>query len=109
VVVTVAYGEQSLDGAVPASGELSLTFGPGARTRAWSVQQVSVEMSTAPIGATCELRKGDRLVTYLIATGDTAGGDPPVQLQGAERLTVTWKGCTPAATGRVFAIYDDGK
>ena len=104
----MGYGEASYDGAVTAAGTLAVTFGPGARTRHWTVSQVSVEMPTAPLGCACDLRKSGRLVTPLVATGDVAGGDPPVVLQGADTLTVTWTGATPGDIGHVFVIYDDG-
>ena len=104
----MAYGEAIYDATTAASGEARVAFGPGARTRSWTVQQVSVEMSTAPIGAACALRRAGRLVTLLIPTGDVAGGDPPVVLRGGEQLTVTWTGCTPGDIGHVYVIYDDG-
>jgi hypothetical protein len=104
----MAYGEIARYGIVAADGTLSISISPGARTRGWTVQQISVDMPAAPIGAVCKVTKSGFLVTYVIATGDTAGGDPPVRLQGTETLTVSWTGCTPGAAGAIFAIYDDG-
>jgi hypothetical protein len=74
----------------------------------WTVSQVSVSLPTAPIGATCDLRKDGVLITPLIPTGDAASGDPPVTLRPGETLTVNFAGCTPGAAGTVYLIYDDG-
>jgi hypothetical protein len=105
----MAYGEATYDALVAASGAAVVAFGPTSRAQTWTVSQVSVEMAAAPIGATCALRRGDRLVTLLIPTGDVAGGDPPVVLRGGETLTVQWGGCTAGDIGHVFVIYDDGR
>jgi hypothetical protein len=103
----VAQGRAPYDGQVTAAGTLTVRFGPGSRARRWLVQQVSVEMSTAPAGATCALREAGRLITPLIPTGDTAAGEPAVTLTGSETLTVEWAGCTPGDPGRVVVIYDE--
>lgn len=76
------------------------------RNQVWRVSQVSVEMASAPVGATCSLRLNSRLVTPLVPTGDAAGGDPPVQLLPQDVLTVEWSGCTPAAIGSVVVFYE---
>lgn len=101
----MAYGDAAYDGIVGAAGTLTVSFGPGARTRTWTVSQVSVEMSSAPVGATCAVRKGGRLVTLLIAQGDVAGGDPPIVLRGGETMTVEWAGCTAGDVGHVLVVY----
>lgn len=91
-----------------ASGVAVVTIKTRTRLQTWTVTQVSVEMPTAPIGATCELRKNGFLVTPLISTGDSAAGDPPVILRGTDVLTVTWNGATPGAVGKVLIFFDDG-
>lgn len=91
-----------------AGGIATVTIKTRTRLQTWTLQQVSVEMSTAPIGATCELRRNGFLVTPLIATGDAAAGDPPVVLRGTDVCTVTWAGATPGAIGRVLVLFDDG-
>lgn len=104
----MTYVELPVDGIVAAGATtLTLTIGPAPPTRTWLVSQVSVEMAAAPSGATCELRKTGRLVTLLIATGDVAGGDPPVLLRGGESLTVQWAGVTAGLVGRALAIMDE--
>ncbi len=93
---------------VPASGTATVTIRTRTRLQTWILQQVSVEMSTAPIGTTCELRRNGFLVTPLIGTGDAAAGDPPVMLRGTDVVTVTWNGATPGHVGRVLVLFDDG-
>lgn len=75
---------------------------------AWVVTQVSVEMEDAPGEATCALRKDGFLVSLLVASGDAAGGDPPIELQPADELTVEWANATPGAVGKVLVFYELG-
>lgn len=93
---------------VNASGVATVTIKTRTRLQTWTVTQVSVEMTTAPIGSTCELRRNGFLVTPLIGTGDAASGDPPVILRGTDTCTVTWNGATPGDIGRVLIFFDDG-
>lgn len=86
-------------------GRATVKIWPG-NMDAWTVSQVSVEMGTAPVGAVCTLRKNGAYVSPLIATGDVAGGDPPVTVSPSDRLTVEWQGCTPGDVGAVFIVYD---
>jgi len=74
--------------------------------RGWKVSQVSVELAAAPTGATCNVRRNGALVTPIIPTGDVASGEPPVDLQVGDELTVQWAGCTPGQVGRVLIIYE---
>lgn len=104
----MAAAELSLSAVVQANGVARCSFGPDSRFQRWTMQQVSVEMSTAPVGATCSLRKGGVLVTPLIATGDAASGEPSIPLRPGEELTVEFKGCTPGDVGTIYALYDDG-
>lgn len=98
----------SFSAVVDAGGSATVTIRTRTRLQTWMLQQVSVEMPAAPVGAVCELRKNGFLVTPLIATGDAADGDPYVQLRGTDVATVTFTGCTPGDVGTVFVIYDDG-
>lgn len=93
-------------GQVDSSGNLTLTISSRNSIVNWVVSQVSVEMSTAPVGAVCTLRKGGYFVTFLIPTGDAAGGDPPIYLRPGESMTVEWTGCTSGDTGAAFVVYD---
>jgi hypothetical protein len=102
----VSYGEVNLDGTVPASGILSITFGPKARTRSWLVSQITIQMDGSPLGSYAQLFKGDRLVSPMLST-DVAGAGAPILLSGTETMTVTWRSTTSGLQGRVFVIYDD--
>lgn len=72
----------------------------------WIVQQVSVEMAAAPVGATCVLRKNGTFITPLIPTGDAADGTP-VDISQSDTLTIEWSGCTPGEAGTALIIYDE--
>jgi hypothetical protein len=105
----MAYGELSKSGIAGTDGIITVSFSPGARTRRWTVGQVSVQVTNAPAGSTCTLTKGSMFVSALIPTGDVAGAGPPIDLIGTESMTVTWTGLTQGMSGTVFVIYDDGR
>lgn len=98
-----------MTGQVDAGGVALIEFRVANGIGTWKVQQVSTEMSSAPIGSTCEIRKNGAFVTPMIATGDVAGGDPPVTLLGTDVLTIRWAGCTPGDVGAATIFYDDGR
>lgn len=104
----MAAAEKAVSVTVAANGTATATITTGTQFQTWIVSQISVEMASAPIGATCALRKGGFLISPLIPTGDAASGEPPITLRPGEQLTVTFTGCTPNAVGNVFVIYDDG-
>lgn len=104
----MALADQTLSVTVGAAGTATASVQTKTKFQTWTVSQVSVEMATAPIGATCDVRKGGALITPLIPTGDAATGDPPITLRPGETMTVNFAGCTPGATGTVYLIYDDG-
>jgi hypothetical protein len=89
-------------------GTATVTFKLPSSRNVYTVQQVSVEYTTAPIGCTCVVRKNGAYITNLIPTGDAAAGDPPVVLRGNDKLTITFAGATSGQTVNVFVIYDDG-
>lgn len=72
------------------------------------VLQISVQMKTAPVGATCEIDLNGTFVSALIPTGDVADGEPALPLLPTDVVTVNFAGCTPGQTGTVLFIYDDG-
>lgn len=92
-----------------ASGVCAITITTGARSRNWTVTQISVEMPSAPATALCLIRKNNALITPVLPTYDTAAGDPPITLNPNDILTVTWTGAIPASLGKVTAFYDDGR
>ena len=97
--------DQTYTAVTAANGRCTVTVKSERRTT-WIVSQVSSEMSTAPVGCQCTLRKNTYFVTALIATGDTAGGPPPVRLLPSDVLTVEWTGATPGDVGKVLVFYD---
>lgn len=105
----MAITDQPFTAIVNGAGTATITLKPPTFRASYIVSQVSVEYATAPLGCVCTLRKNGRFITYIIPTGDAAGGDPPVQLNGgSDRLTVTFTGATPGETVNVFFIFDDG-
>jgi hypothetical protein len=102
--MAVATGTYSA--VVAANGTATITI----RTRSvriWVISQITVELPLAPSGATCAIRKNGYLVTPVIATGDTAAGDPPVILRQEDTLTIEWAGCTPASVGKALLFYEE--
>ena len=99
--------DQTFTATADAGGTAVVTVRPGQKLRTWVITQVSVEMSTAPIGTACVIRKNGALVTPVVATGDAATGDPPVVLYGSDVLTITWTGATPGDVGTVLVFYDE--
>jgi hypothetical protein len=92
-----------LSGTVNAAGTLTLRFSPN-RTP-WSVEQITIEMATAPAGSACFLRVNDALVTPLISAGDAAAGEPPLPLFPGDVGEIEWTGATPGAQGKALVIY----
>ena len=101
--------DQSYQATANASGVATVTITISGRTRMWSVSQISTECPSAPIGATCVVRKNGSLVTPLISTGDVAGGDPPLSIRPQDVLTITWTGLTVGTVAAVYIIYDEQK
>lgn len=66
---------------------------------------MTIDMPTAPAGASASLRVNDALVTPMIAAGDAAGGDPPLSLYPGDVMEVEWNGVTNGDQGRVLIIY----
>lgn len=97
--------EEPYSATVDALGRATITIWPG-NLNTWRVTQVSILMETAPVGAVCRMKKNKSFVTYLIPTGDAAGGDPPLPIGPADRMTVEWTGCTPGQLGEAFVFYE---
>jgi hypothetical protein len=97
--------DRPYSGTVTAAGTLTVTVTPSSSTT-WEITQITTEMTTAPAGAICVIRKNGLKVTDMIGSGDAAGGDPPVILRPADRLTVEWASCTPGDTGTVGIFYN---
>jgi hypothetical protein len=89
-------------------GTATVTFKTPSNRSVYTVQQVSVEYTTAPIGCTCVVRKNGAFITPMIPTGDAASGEPPIVLRGNDKMTVTFAGAISGQIVNVFVIYDDG-
>jgi len=90
---------------VAADGTLMIMHGPN-YDQTWTITQISIEMPTAPVGATCVVRR----MGVFITNADnprlaTAAGEPPLFLNGGEHFTVEWEGCTPGDIGKVTCSY----
>ncbi|SRR6266545_4924288 len=97
--------DRSFSATVAANGVATITFKTGGY-QTWRITQVSVEMANAPIGTACFLRKNGSLITPLVATGDAASGDPPIDLLPSDIMTVQWSGATPGLSGLAFVVYE---
>lgn len=100
--------DRSFSSTVDASGDAIVTVTP-TKNNPWNVTQVSVEMTNAPTGAVCSLRKNGSFVTLLIANGDVADGSPPVFVRPGDRMTIEWENCTPGDVGNVLVFYDEAE
>ena len=98
-------GTRSFSVRIGAAGTGTVTIRTGSR-EAWIVSQVSIELASAPSGATAEMRLNDSLVTLMVAQGDSAAGDPPVTLLETDTLTINWAGCTQNTIGKVLIFYE---
>ena len=96
--------DQGYSGVVTAAGTLQILI--QSRPRKWSVTQVSVRGASAPAGSTCILRKNGMFITPIIATGGAAAGDPPVELNPSDKLTVDFTAHTPGTVFEATAFYD---
>lgn len=92
---------------VGSSGSAVVTMRPSG-SLPWVVSQVSVEMANAPGEATCVVRKNGFLVSPAVASADAVAGDPPIELQPGDELTVEWANATPGDVGKVLAFYELG-
>lgn len=100
--------KESSQGIVKADGTLSLKFGPQ-YNNTWSVEQITLEMTTAPVGARAEIRvMGSLVAPSYSARRASASGDPPIFLYGGETATVEWTGCTPGHVGKIWYTYRKG-
>lgn len=70
----------------PAGGSFAVITTGSYQT--WIVTQVSINVPLA--SGLASLKKSGELITPMIASRGVAGGDPPVELYPAERMTVEW-------------------
>jgi hypothetical protein len=98
-------GTRTYSVVIGAGGTGTVTIRTGSR-EAWIISQVSIELASAPSGATADMRLNGSLVTLMVAQGDAAGGDPPVTLLDTDTLTINWTGCTAGTVGKVIIFYE---
>jgi hypothetical protein len=91
---------------VAAAGTATITV-KSAGQMPWIVSQISIEMGSAPVGATCAIRKNGSIITPMIAASDVASGEPYIQLLYTDVLTVEWAGCTPGQIGKATVLYSE--
>ena len=94
-----------LQSIVPVSGDLTIRFGPP-YNQIWTVEQITLKMLTAPVGATAEIHYMSAFVDVApSARRASAAESPPIVLQGGETASVVWENCTPGDIGEVLVIY----
>lgn len=98
---TAAYSK-----VVAAAGTATITVKSAGQVP-WIVGQVSIEMSSAPVGAACSIRKNGSIITPMIAASDVASGEPYIQLLYTDVLTIEWTGCTPGQVGKATVLYSE--
>lgn len=98
---------EDVSATVAANGTLVIRIGPR-RNQIWEVTQVSLEMATAPAGATAEIRDvmGGLMSPSYSARRASASGSQT--LNPGETISVNWTAATPGDVGRVVAIYRKG-
>ncbi len=97
---------RTIPATVAANGTATADLSPTS-SAALMIRQVSVEMDSAPAGATCSLRLNGVMVSPLIPTADVAVEPPPLFVSPGDDCAVVWRNCTPADQGVVFIIYDE--
>lgn len=91
--------------ALDASGAGSVVLGPERGGERWSVTRMAVQ-NTSALRTDCAIYR-DIISSQTMLFGSSAGnsdvasGDPPLELQPANRLIVVWSGGTPGAIGTV--------
>lgn len=98
-------GTRTYSVVIGAGGTGTVSIKTGTR-EAWIISQVSIELASAPSGATADMRLNGALVTLMVAQGDSAAGDPPVTLLESDTLTINWAGCTVGTVGKVLIFYE---
>ena len=94
-------------GTVAADGTLEISVGPR-RDQVWEISQVSLEMPTAPAGATAEIRDVMGALMSPSYSARRASASGTQFLNPGETITVSWQDCTPGDVGRVLAMFRKG-
>lgn len=100
--------DQNYDAITDATGTATITIVCPSKLRPWTITQVSVEMPTASGYVQCMMRKNGNIVTPMVASGDAAAGEPPVNLTVSDVLTIVWTGAVPGDVARANIFYTEG-
>lgn len=99
--------------AADAAGNITLTVRPTG-TEPWIVTQISPELLDGSAGQQSggeigTVRKNGYLVTPFVPQADAVGGDPSIEVQATDDLTIEWTGCLPGNIGRALVFWTLGK
>jgi hypothetical protein len=97
-------------GIADAQGNATLTVTP-LDAIGWRVSQVSPSMlpgsaPTVSATATAAVYVVGVLIAPFVAQGDAVAGDPPIDLQPGDVMTLVWVGCTPGNAVQAMVFYD---
>lgn len=88
-----------------ATGAATISVRPrGAET--WRCYQVAAEMVNVTSGASCSIRINGNLVSPIVAGGDAAAGDPPIDVGNADTLTIEWLGGVAGRVCKATVYYE---
>jgi hypothetical protein len=76
------------------------------RIRPWRVQQITTQATPIPSGALCGFFKNGALAAAITPNRGTASGDPPVDIQTADKAEVRWTGMDPGTSCSAFVVYE---
>lgn len=71
------------------------------------VRQVSIMAPNVGGSASAGLYRDGMLITPMVAQGDAAAGDPPIDVRPGQTLSVDWTGATSGAQCDALFIYDE--
>lgn len=92
---------------VAADGTATILLTVSATRVLYRVTQVSTMADAVGDAASCALYRDGMRITPMVAQGDAAGGDPPIDVRPGQRMTVEWLAGTPGAVVDALFIYDE--
>lgn len=92
---------------VTADGTLVIAIGPP-MNQIWEVTQITLEMPTAPTGASADIRDTMNGLMSPSYSPRRAAASGSQILNPGEKIRVTWTAATPGDSGRVVALYRKG-
>lgn len=107
MVETARSVKETFTGQVKANGTLNIKIGPR-YNQTWEVEQVSMEMDTAPSGARANIRNTMGTLISPSHSARRASASGSMNLLPGETITAEWSGVTPGDVGRVLVVYNRG-